>query len=226
MSLSRAEIEKNHDGFQLQGLYQAQEKSWNALAEIRKRIQPGMTEAEAVNMMRDLLLELGSARSWHHPKLKFGKSSAGQASADSANPQVLKENDIFYIDIGPTWLGDDGVEYEGDVGDTFQFQENQKYQDCIDASHWLFQNAVEFWRSTNATGPEIDQWIQKESQKLGFPALTNVDGHRIGSFPHKELYRGGLKTASFQPSSGLWILEVHISDPECNFGAFYEDILR
>jgi hypothetical protein len=50
-------------------------------------------------------------------------------------------------------------------------------------------------------------------------------GHRLGDFPHAVHKAGKLAVAEFQPSSGLWVLEIQIRHPELPIGAFYEDLL-
>jgi hypothetical protein len=34
-----------------------------------------------------------------------------------------------------------------------------------------------------------------------------------------------MNTVDFTPSPLLWVLEIHIRDPQMKFGAFYEDML-
>jgi hypothetical protein len=52
-----------------------------------------------------------------------------------------------------------------------------------------------------------------------------VDGHRVGDFPHQVFFRGGMSELDFKPGAGVWILEIQIRHPTLSYGAFYEGSL-
>ncbi|CAM5237793.1 hypothetical protein RLIN73S_04818 [Rhodanobacter lindaniclasticus] len=53
----------------------ARERSWAALHAIRARMQPGISEAEAVAMAGEVFAELGSERLWHKPLIRIGRNT-------------------------------------------------------------------------------------------------------------------------------------------------------
>lgn len=226
MENPRDSLELNINDFHLTELLVAQEKSWNALREIRKAIAPGITEAEGAKMISDMLLELGSPRAWHYPLFRIGSNTAHPYHAPVNQTRRLEESDIFYLDIGPNWVGSDGVEYEGDVGQTYSLGNNPKHFDIIATNEKLFTEACERWRNSEASGLEIYQWLEYKAQSYGYLLVDDDDGHRVGAFPHKRIFSGGLTAADFRPSSGIWVLEVHICNKEKTYGAFFEDILK
>jgi Xaa-Pro aminopeptidase len=213
-------------GFKEDCLLQAREKSWHALQEISKRLQPGINEFEAIHLASDILRELGCDKSWHRPVIRFGSNTIQPFSTPPDKERVLKEEDIFYVDIGPVWKEADGLEYEGDVGQTFSRGENSEFARCISTGKELHQRASEFWRFSRCSGDALYQWIEQETEKLGYGLVVEQAGHRIGDFPHKKFSRLSLKKVEFIPVPNLWILEVHLKDREGKYGAFFEDILR
>ena len=54
----------------------------------------------------------------------------------------------------------------------------------------------------------------------------NMDGHRLGSFPHGAFYKGGVAGLDFCPGENAWILEIQIMCQRLGIGAFYEDLIK
>lgn len=206
------------------GIEKSQELSWKALHAIREGIRPGMTETDASAMARDVLESMGSPRSWHRPLIRFGVNTTKGFSDKSEGDGRLKENDIYFLDLGPNWVVD-GVEYEGDVGNTFLIGEAIFLKDCVEASRELFQYAKSCWKEKKLTGPALYNALETETNRLGFILLRKSDGHRLSEFPHQNYTRQGLTEIDFIPAAHRWILEVQIADPDMRFGAFYEDLL-
>jgi len=222
----QSKVESTVLKFDVQELYRAQQRSWDALVKLRECIQPGISEVQAVSLIAAKLKELGSPHSWHHPVFRIGENSTKPYHHPASEQRILSENDLFYIDIGPTWVGKDGIEYEGDVGQAYTFVPNPEHQKCIDTAKALFDQACDYWRNADVSGAEIYAWLAREASARGYSAVVEDNGHRIGDFPHKRVFNGSLAEAEFKPSSGLWVLEVHIAEPQQRFGAFFEDILK
>jgi hypothetical protein len=64
-----------------------------------------------------------------------------------------------------------------------------------------------------------------EAGSLGWQLNLEMSGHRLADFPHAALHKGSLASASFRPSTGLWMLEIQIRHPARPFSAFFEDLL-
>lgn len=222
---SDPEIEKTCSGFQISELFEAQRKSWIALKELQKRIVPGVNEVQGIALARQVLQEMGAERSWHTPIVRIGSNTARPHTAAADEQSIYRNGDIFYIDIAPTWRGSDGNEYEGDVGDTFASSGNPQHLKCANVARELFKLGCEYWRNSNVTGNELYGYLELEAEKRGYEMVPEDDGHRIGDFPHKLVFSGGLAETTFHPTTGLWVLEIHVRDPQSQFGAYFEDIL-
>lgn len=206
------------------GIEKSQALSWQALEAIREGLRPGITETEAAAMAREVLESMGSPRSWHRPLIRFGVNTTKGFSDKSEGEGRLKENDIYFLDLGPNWIVD-GVEYEGDVGNTFIIGEGIFLKECVDACRTLFKYSARRWKEDKLTGPELYDALEAETNRLGFILLRISDGHRLSEFPHQNYTRQGLTEISFSPAAHRWVLEVQIADPDMRFGAFYEDLL-
>lgn len=220
------EIEAAAPDFNSEELHAAQERSWRALDELYRNIKPGMDEVEATRFVGELLHKLGAKRSWHRPIVRFGENTAKPFSVPPQVGRILGETDIFYIDIGPTWLGADGIEYEGDVGNTFALSSNPAHQHCIDNAKELFKLGCKFWHDESSSGINLYKYLSDEARKRGYELVPEDDGHRIGDFPHKRVFSGPLSATDFHPSADRWVLEIHLREVQGRYGAFFEDVLR
>ena len=219
-------IEATNPAFILEELQRAQERSWSALQEIRRRLKIGMSELDAIHLATQTLVELGSERSWHRPLVRFGENTSKPYSAQPEEKRVLRGDDICLIDLGPTWMGKDGIEYEGDVGETFSLSGSEAHLFCISSAKEIFQKGCAFWRETHCSGEQLYKFLSREAERLDLELVTEDDGHRIGDFPHKRTFSGSLSAVDFTPSVGLWVLEVHLRERQGRHGAFFEDLLR
>jgi hypothetical protein len=219
-------IEGLSDRFLPQHFLEARRRSWAALNEIETRLRVGMSEPDAIAMAADTLKELGSRRSWHRPIVRFGENT-GKVFAE--RPDTTKRfgaNEPYLIDIGPTWqVTDDGLEYEGDVGDTRVSALNKKGAACAEAARALFAGALAHYRERRPSGAALYEWLKAQTTAAGYQLLTSIDGHRLGDFPHHRFYKEGLTDVTFTPAPGLWMLEIHIRDASGMYGAFFEDLL-
>src|SRR6185312_11611652 len=104
------------------------ERSWAALQAIRARMQPGISEPEAVALAHEVFAELGSERLWHRPLIRIGRNTT-KGFREPSEPGVrLGENDSYFIDLGLVFDG-----HEGDVGDTFVVGHAPQRQACAAA---------------------------------------------------------------------------------------------
>jgi Xaa-Pro aminopeptidase len=182
--------------------------------------EPGMVEEDAVEKAKDLLAENGMVRGWHDVYVRFGTNTLKTFGAPSDPGIVLKDNDIFLIDIGPVW-----EEWEGDGGDTFVVGSNADMEKCAEDARKLFHIVRHKWESTGMSGKELYEFATAEAEAMGWELNLDLSGHRLSDFPHAAIYDGPMMDVEFKPSPLLWVLEIHIRHPSAGYGAFFEDML-
>jgi Xaa-Pro aminopeptidase len=195
-------------------------KTRAAIHAIAAACKPGMVEEDAVQMARDILAEGDMIRGWHDVYVRFGSNTLKTFGAESDPGIVLKENDIFFIDIGPVW-----GEIEGDGGDTFVVGADAGMEQCAADAKKLFHIVRKKWESTGLSGKALYDFAIEEAKSLGWELNMDLSGHRISDFPHEAVYAGPMAEVDFKPSPLIWVLEIHIRHPEGLYGAFFEDML-
>jgi Metallopeptidase family M24 len=196
------------------------ERTRNAIHEIAARVKPGMVEEDAVEMAKDLLADLGMLKGWHDVYVRFGTNTLKTFGAASDPGVVLGANDVFFIDIGPVWK-----DWEGDGGDTFVVGQQSDMQRCATDARILFHIVRRAWATAGWNGKALYEFAIDEARKMGWELNMDLSGHRLSDFPHEAIYKGPLAEVEFTPKPLLWVLEIHIRDPQNRFGAFYEDML-
>jgi methionine aminopeptidase len=206
------------DRFNLEIYLQTRELTQKICRELSKLIEPGMKEDEAHELYRTLIIKNHIFQSWHPTKIRFGKNTVKSFRELSDDTVILKEDDLYFIDIGPVYRG-----HEGDYGETFSF--NSTHQHLQKSSIEIFEATQEEWRLTKKCGVELYEFAQNLSRKKGYHLNLSMDGHRLGDFPHGIYYKGGLGECEEKTQPFAWVLEIHLIDKISNMGAFYEDIL-
>jgi methionine aminopeptidase len=195
-------------------------KTREALSAIAAAMKPGMTQAEAIEVAKDILADLGLLRGWHDVYVRFGKNTVNIAGTPSEPDVVLGEDDIFLVDIGPCW-----EHWEGDAGETFVNGTNEAMARCATDVKEIFHEVRRHWLSTQASGRQLYEFARESAGRRGWELNMDLPGHRIADFPHKAIVNVPLSGIDFHPSKELWVLEIHIRDRDSRFGAFFEDIL-
>ena len=95
----------------------------------------------------------------------------------------------------------------------------------IEASHEVFDRSAEAWRKEGLSGVALFNFADRLAQKYGFNLNPQMSGHRLGDFPHRIHSTQDLFEWDQTPSAHLWVLEIHLIDPNTNRGAFFEDLL-
>lgn len=216
----RAIREKTGAAFATDRMLAVRTMTRNAIHDIAARCRPGMIEEDAVEMARDILAGHGMLQGWHDVYVRFGTNTTKTFGAPSDPGIVLGQDDIFLIDIGPVF-----EKWEGDGGDTFVTGTNPAYAKCARDARTLFHVVRKKWEKENASGKALYDFATQEARKLGWELNLDLSGHRLSDFPHAALYDGPMNTLDFTPSALLWVLEIHIRDPQMKFGAFFEDML-
>lgn len=211
------------ESFSSDYIEKARAKTWDLVRSIADRVRPGQTEKDIEEIANKLFVEYGAEKKWHPSKLRFGVNTLKSFREVSEPNVVLKENDIFFVDIGPVFYG-----HEGDCGKTFTLGNNPEHQAVVSASEEIFHEVKNCWEETGKSGKELYQFAQEAAKKRGYiMTLEGASGHRIGDFPHAIHDTGKSKLCDLnkKPSKQRWILEIQIRHPEKPFGAFYEDML-
>jgi Xaa-Pro aminopeptidase len=195
-------------------------KTRGTIHAIAAACKPGMVEEDAVAMAKDLLVAGDMVRGWHDVYVRFGANTLKTFGAASDPGIVLKENDIFFIDIGPVW-----GEFEGDGGDTFTVGTAPEMAKCAADAKKLFHIVRKKWETTGMSGRELYEFATEEAKALGWELNLDLSGHRLSDFPHAAIYDGPMAEVDFKPSPLVWVLEIHIRHPTEGYGAFFEDML-
>lgn len=206
--------------FSVEGMLLARSKTRLALQEIAGRICQGMLEEDAVMMAKKVLTDAGLALSWHPTRVRFGSNTMKPMKQASAPGVVLKENDIFFIDIAPR-LGD----WEGDGGASFTVGNDAEHAQCARDAEALFHDVRAVWQRDRLSGQDLYAYAERQARAMSWELNFDLGGHRVSDFPHASIHTGALADADFPPSSMRWILEIHIRHPSKQFGAFFEDML-
>ncbi len=182
---------------------------------------PGISEDEGRRIVKDLFQSYESEKVWHAPQVRFGVNSLRPFGEAGEAGVVLQENDIFFIDVGPVFLG-----HEGDVGRSFAVGADAEMKKCADDVGKIWQDVRDHWFETEKSGEELYKFAEKVTRDRGWVLnLKKADGHRIADFPHATKMRGSIEALSHKPLPYRWILEIQIQHPTRPFGAFFEDLL-
>jgi Xaa-Pro aminopeptidase len=206
--------------YSIEAIRKAQAKSWEALHAVAAIVKPGMTEAQATAQGQAILAEMGLVRNWHPLLIRFGQNTLKIFSDRTPGDTVLGEDDIWFIDMGPVFEG-----HEGDVGATFATGTDPAKQACARDVKLLFDRIKAIWDGGKVSGYDLYDAAQAEAAALGWVLNLDIQGHRVGDYPHSVHQGGKLGGFGQAPSPGLWILEMQIRHPTEPFGAFYEDLL-
>jgi len=216
----QAKLEAVGPAFVKEKMLEMRGKTRKAIHAIAAACKPGMVEEDAVQMAKDILAADDMVRGWHDVYVRFGSNTLKTFGAASEPGVVLKENDLFFIDIGPVW-----GEFEGDGGDTFIVGEAPEMAKCAEDAKKLFHVVRRKWESTGMSGRELYDFAIEEAKAMGWELNMDLSGHRLADFPHEAIYPGPMAEVDFKPSALLWVLEIHIRHPTDGYGAFFEDML-
>ncbi len=206
--------------YSLEGMLHAKRMNWEAIAEMARRITPGMLESEARELGLAILKDLSMERIWHPLLIRFGENTLKTFKQRSEGDPRLGQNDIFFIDLGVVW-----DRHEGDSGATFTTGNDPEMQACAAAAKTLFDRVHDHWKNHQVAGPELYRYAEEQASAMGWVLNLDIKGHRVSDFPHAIYRAGDLGDFDECPNVGLWILEIQIAHPTRPFGAFYEDLL-
>ncbi len=211
--------ENKGEHFNLDDYLRAQEKTRQVVASFAKKIKAGMTEKEGRALLESMMDDSGLEKRWHPTKFRMGANTT-KNFRDNSEDYTLKDEDIFFADIGPVYYN-----HEGDFGETFTLGNNPRHKHLAQSAKSIFYTTQKIWKEKKLTGAELYAFAENEAQKLNLRLNSNMYGHRLGDFPHAVHSKEKLGKIEFSPAPTLWVLEIHVIDDELNLGAFFEDIL-
>lgn len=212
-------IQSFGESFDLKKLIRARNLAREISFELSSHLRPGMTEADAHSLYKEICTRHPVEKQWHPPKFRFGPNTICNFRDDSVS-HVLGDEDIFFIDIGPVIEG-----HEADYGETFSLGNSFEFKNIALRSKTVFSEVQDYFRKNKVTGQMLYEFASKRADHYGFILNQRQDGHRIGDFPHHVHFRGGLPETSEIVIPNAWILEIHLFHREKKFGAFFEDLL-
>lgn len=210
------------ESFEEHLLVSARDKTLEVIQKAARLFVPGTHEDEGRSIIKDLLAQSGYEKFWHAPQVRFGENTLRAFGEAGIPGLVLKENDIFFLDLGPVYGS-----HEGDVGRTFTVGDDPEMIKIAKDAEAIWFLVRDRWMKTQESGAQLYAHAQKVAKDLGWQlSLYEANGHRIADFPHIARQRGAIDGLDFKPAVNKWILEIQIKHPTRPFGAFYEDLLR
>jgi Xaa-Pro aminopeptidase len=213
------------ESFQEDLFLAARTKAWILCAELAAQAKPGMREADLKSCLETLAKNAGVEKWWHPIKIRFGQNTLCSFRDPSDDQVTLKDEDYFFIDIGPVFSN-----HEGDVGQTYFLKNGKIQRDFKNPAQVVFLKLKELWEKEGITGRELYERACLLSGELGFEFNTKMAGHRLSDFPHALHHKGSLKDFEKRPKEQRWILEVHLlkkeNEPVESRGFFFEDLLK
>lgn len=208
--------------FNVDLLQAARDKTLQVLQQVSAHIRVGTHESEAKKLLQQIQESLGALKSWHPPQIRFGENTILPFGQKGLEDPALKENDIYFLDIGPIFDG-----HEGDVGRSFTLGRDPEMHKCCRDVEAIWLEVRDHWARQNVTGAELYRFAEASAAQRGWQlSLQKANGHRISDFPHAAKIRGSIEGFEEKPAANRWILEIQIRHPTKPFGAFFEDLLN
>jgi len=218
--MTKVAAESVKEDFSEAQFFEARAKVWAMIDALASEMRPGLRESEAKEICKKMFRDEGISQAWHATQIRFGQhtlKSFGEATDIDA---ILGENDIFFLDLGVVWNG-----YEGDAGRTFVVGKNPDYEKCRDDVRRIFDEVAAHWSRDKVNGIELYDFAVERAKAYGWVLNLDLNGHRLGDFPHALVHKGSLMDFNETPSPNRWVLEIQIRHPTESYGAFYEDLL-
>lgn len=198
----------------------AREKTREAIGQIAARVQPGMREEEAVEMAADVLEQMGFAAGSRPARVRFGRNTARLAQRQPAPRVELRQSDIFFVDIAPSFNA-----YCGDGAASFVVGIDGVYECCARDAKRLFREVRDVWRRQHRSGADLYAHAHRQARLMGWELNADVTGHRLPGPGQDETGTTPLAALQSKPRSLDWVLQIHLDDRLKRFGAFYADVL-
>ncbi len=213
-------IEGVAEGFSFPEFLDLRAATWEAVRSIAARVEVGMSEDVARRVARAVLDGLGLGRGWHRTLVRVGPNTTKTFHEPSERDVVLRDDDIFFVDIGPLRGA-----YEGDAGDTFVVGDDAEMARISVDVREVWSRTRDEWLARPTPGRALYEFALEMARGLGWELLLDLGGHRLSEFPHRAHFAGALADVEIAPAPGVWMLEIQLRHRTRPFGAFYEDLL-
>tara|TARA_R110002072_G_scaffold25613_8_gene85955 strand:+ start:1694 stop:2395 length:702 start_codon:yes stop_codon:yes gene_type:complete len=197
-------------------------------------IAPGRSETEVdadINALAQS--ELGIARHWHTCNVRVGANTA-TTFHDSPPVRVIAPDDTVYVDLGPVFEA-----WEADVGRTYVVGDDAAKHALVAALPVVFEAVRAQWLAApDMTGAALYALACESAAAHGYHFGGSIAGHVVAEFPHA-VWPGDKDYQRISPLNPMrltdadpfgrprhWILEIHLLEPERQWGGFYERLLR
>jgi hypothetical protein len=100
--------------FSVEAMHRARDRTWAVVDKVASLVQPGMLESRGRDAVQYRARDMGMERIWHPVLIRFGENTLKTFKQPSQADPRLKDDDIFFIDLGVVWDG-----HEGDAGATY-----------------------------------------------------------------------------------------------------------
>lgn len=217
---TQPEIEAVGGRYDAEGMLALRQLTFDTITAIAAQIRPGMREEEGLELAKAVLAQRGLLQGWHGVYVRFGRNTIKSWSEKSEPGIVLGDNDIYFIDIGPTWQG-----LEGDGAMTFLTGDHAEMRRCEQDARIIFDAVRQRWLSTGDSGQALYDFARAAAERRGWVLNLELSGHRLSDFPHAAHFDGTMAEIGFRPAARLWVLEIHIRHPQLAYGAYFEDLL-
>lgn len=205
--------------FNLEKYLQARELTIKTINFCQNLIHPGMNEAEGISIVHNELKKVNVNKFWHPTKFRIGKNTTKKFSEQSEQV-ILEKEDIYFIDVGPILF-----DHEADFGQTFVLENNPQYLHLQKSAQLVFQKTANAFLEHKLNGKDLYRFAEEVARELNLEINLDMNGHRLGDFPHALFYKGSLSEFEKIPDKHLWVLEIHLIDHKIGRGAFFEDLL-
>ncbi|XDD52158.1 M24 family metallopeptidase [Leptospira sp. WS92.C1] len=214
---------------------EAQQKAKKLFEEIENRglITAGKSENEVSARIFDLAKSLfGIDKYWHKKIVRAGENTILPYDFNPPD-RIVQNDDIVWVDFGPIF-----EEWEADFGRTYVIgNDPNKLRIKNDVQNVWHQCKNMYVENQSISGAEFYAYACASAQNLGWAFGSEIAGHLIDQFSHHKIHSrdqinyicaenpSDLKTNLEPGKERIWILEIHLVDPQKQFGAFYEELL-
>jgi Xaa-Pro dipeptidase len=216
-------------------LVDAESKAEQLFAEVVDRglVLPGKSERELSDEIRDLANDLFDVRRFWHKRIV--RSGINTIEPYRANPPDLRlqDDDILFFDFGPLF-----EQWEADFGRTYVLGNDALKHRLADDLPRIWDLGHEHFASrADITGADLFAYVLDVIAEAGWGHGATHAGHLVGEFPHEKINgddidcyitHGNDQAMRRTDQAGHdchWILEVHLIEPDGQFGGFFEQLL-
>jgi Xaa-Pro dipeptidase len=194
----------------------------------------GKSEEQLNREVAELALEkFGIKNHWHKKIVRSGINTLAIYN-DNPPDQVLKEDDILFIDYGPIIKG-----YEADLGRTYVIGNNAaKLKLKADVEKAWHEINEWYKKQTTLKASDLFEYVCQKATQYGWTFGGQIAGHIVGEYPHEQPPDPKSFELDVHPENHNdmfllddngnkrhWILEIHFIDKEKKIGGYFEQML-